>query len=284
MPEGPEVTIVTEQLNSVAKDGVLVNVELLSGRYTKKEFEGYNKLEYPLLVKSVKNKGKFIYWQLENNYLFSTLGMSGTYKTEKNKYARVLFSLVKETKNIQHELDIFYCDMRNFGTLKYTSELELKKKLTSLGPDMLNEPCSLDTWMSLCEKHQNKSVVQFLMTQSVISGVGNIYKSESLYLAQVSPFKTMKELSDIEKTTLYYSVCSVLKSAYENKGSTIRSYSDMFNNKGEYTRFASSPNEMKKARSAVMVYAQKTDPLGNEVKKVTLADKRTTYFVPNVQK
>ena len=39
-------------------------------------------------IHGVLNKGKFIYWLLEGGVIFSTLGMSGTYKTEDNKYAR----------------------------------------------------------------------------------------------------------------------------------------------------------------------------------------------------
>ena len=65
---------------------------------------------------------------------------------------------------------------------------------------------------------------------------------------------------------LYLSVCKVLRNAYDSGGATIRSYSDLYNNEGRYTRFASSPNEIKQARGGhVMVYNQKEDLFGNPV-------------------
>ena len=85
------------------------------------------------------------------------------------------------------DTEIYYSDMRNFGTLKFYfgigSSKELNKKLSEIGPDMLNEPCDEKTWLKICEKRKNQSLVKFLMEQKNVSGVGNIYKSESLFLA-----------------------------------------------------------------------------------------------------
>ena len=48
-----------------------------------------------------------------------------------------------------------------------------------------------------------KQVVKWLMDQSQISGVGNIYKSESLFLAGISPLRKMESLSPQELEKLY---------------------------------------------------------------------------------
>ena len=64
MPEGPECTIVADQLDTAARGWSLTNVELLTGRYTKKEPVGFSEFMDDLgkdgkYIHSVSNKGKF---------------------------------------------------------------------------------------------------------------------------------------------------------------------------------------------------------------------------------
>jgi formamidopyrimidine-DNA glycosylase len=287
MPEGPEVTIVAKQLNFTVQNKVIKNIELLSGRYTKKEPSGFTDFVDGAInhesqkVLGVSNKGKFIYWITSSGVIFSTLGMTGTYKTKDNKYARVRWTFDDNT-------EIYYSDMRNFGTLKFyfgsESSKELNKKLSEIGPDMLNEPCDEKTWLQICEKRKNQSLVKFLMEQKNVSGVGNIYKSESLFLAGLAPYRKVRDCTSEELSRLYTAVKTVLKNSYETGGATIRNYSDLYNNQGQYVAFPSKADEMMKSRIGVMVYSQKEDPYGNPIQKIKLDDQRTTYYSPEVQK
>lgn len=281
MPEGPEVKRITSQLNNELSSDIITNIEVLSGRYLNTPIQGlqqwFEDIEHQAFIQEIQCKGKFIYWDLDGWYLWSTLGMTGSYKTALNDYARVKFSF------IDHD-PVYYCDMRNFGTLKLTSgHGELWKKLGELGPDMLSEPCTLETWLYLCDRYKNKTVVSWLMEQKIISGVGNIYKSESLYLAAINPTRLMSSLSVKEKELLYNSVQEVLKNAYLQGGSTISNYSDLYGNKGEYIQFPSQHDQIAKIRK-VFVYSQKTDPLGNTVEQIKLDDGRTTWWCPAIQK
>jgi len=289
MPEGPECTTVAVQLHSILKNAYLTDVSILSGRYLKTLPEGFERLSerLPLQILGVRNKGKFIYMQLERDWnVFITLGMSGSFKVSTNPYARVQFDYLHDTGEIQVENRVFYSDMRNFGTLKFVQGQDvLEQKLASIGPDMLNAPCSEEQWLNLCERYKRKSLVNFLMTQSVISGVGNIYKSESLFLARLHPARTVSSCSQEELLELYRAVLQVLKIAYETGGSTIRNYSDVYNSEGKYARYASAVKEIADARlGKVMVYGQKTDPYGNLISRITLDDKRTTHYSPVLQK
>lgn len=289
MPEGPECTTVAVQLHSILKNAYLTDVSILSGRYLKTLPEGFERLSerLPLQILGVRNKGKFIYMQLERDWnVFITLGMSGSFKISTNPYARVQFDYLHDTGETQVENRVFYSDMRNFGTLKFVQGQEvLEQKLASIGPDMLNAPCSEEQWLNLCERYKRKSLVNFLMTQSVVSGVGNIYKSESLFLARLHPARTVSSCSQEELLELYRAVLQVLKIAYETGGSTIRNYSDVYNSEGKYARYASAVKEIADARlGKVMVYGQKTDPYGNLISRITLDDKRTTHYSPVLQK
>ena len=104
MPEGPEVTIVTKQLNSAVQNKTIKDIEIVSGRYLRKEPVGFTDYvdyavnQFPQQVLGVNNKGKFIYWLTTTGVIFSTLGMTGTYKTENNKYARVKWTFTDNSE------------------------------------------------------------------------------------------------------------------------------------------------------------------------------------------
>ena len=283
MPEGPECTRTARQVNRYAQGLTMVNLNIVSGRYTKQVPVGFEKFLHKLPVKvlEVKIHGKFIYWLLENKIsIWTTLGMTGNFKLRPSKHTRLAFYFDDGSS-------IYYNDQRNFGTIKFVfDDNTLHRKLTSLGPDMLNNPCTFDLFNHLATtKRTNWSVVKWLMEQSNISGVGNIYKSESLFLAGISPKRTMKSLNKKEREKLYNAICRILHSAYDAGGATIRNYSDLYDNHGKYTAFPSNIERILEARwdNKVMCYGRKEDIYGNPIQRVKLDDQRTTFWSPAVQ-
>lgn len=287
MPEGPECTRTARQLDRAVRGKSLVNLNIISGRYTKQLPTGFADFyialeERNLPVKGVYNKGKFIWWEfgdlLPICYMYTTLGMAGNFKLQPSKHTRIGFYFDDDSS-------VYFNDMRNFGTVKFVfQDKNHEAKLRSIGPDMLNNPPSLSEFIRISRKKPNWTVVKWLMDQSQISGVGNIYKSESLFLAGLDPRRTMDSFTDEELEKLYLAVCKVLSASYESGGATIRNYSDLHNNHGQYTRFPSNPAEMIAAReSRVMVYNQKEDIYGNPVERLKLNDGRTTFWSPEVQ-
>ena len=283
MPEGPECTRTARQVNRYAQGLTMVNLNVVSGRYTKQVPAGFEKFmdKLPLKVLEVKVHGKFIYWVLENHIsIWTTLGMTGNFKLRPSKHTRLAFYFNDGSS-------IYYNDQRNFGTIKFVfDEITLQRKLTSLGPDMLNNPCTFDLFNHLATtKRTNWTVVKWLMEQSNISGVGNIYKSESLFLAGISPKRIMKSLNKTEREKLYNAICRILHSAYDAGGATIRNYSDLYDNHGKYTAFPSNIERILEARwdNKVMCYGRKEDIYGNPIQRVKLDDQRTTFWSPTVQ-
>ena len=287
MPEGPECTRTCRQLDRATRGKSLVNLNFISGRYTKKLPDKFADFyialeEKHLPIKGVFNKGKFIWWEfgdlLPICYMYTTLGMTGNFKLQPSKHTRIAFYFDDDSA-------IYYNDQRNFGTIKFVfDDKDHQKKLDSIGPDMLNNPCTLSTFMDIANRKPGWTVVKWLMEQSQISGVGNIYKSELLFLAGIAPHRLMGSLDDEALEKLYYAICKVLSASYESGGATIRNYSDLYNNHGKYTRFASNPTEIVEARGGhVMVYNQKEDIYGNPVERVKLNDGRTTFWSPAVQ-
>jgi len=268
MPEGPEVKINVDFINSIVQSTKLVNIQILSGRYKKHgPFLGYRDLiEDKPTCTGVGCKGKFIYFNFDTGgSLWSTLGMSGVWQDKPTRHTRV------SIENHRGQT-IYYNDVRNFGTLKYTrSAEELNKKLNSLGPDVLNSEVSNDMLKYCLLRKPNKTVAENLMNQSIISGVGNYLKAEILYASQVSPHRICKDLNDRDIKLLSEACYWLTRRSYKLGGATLSTYRQPSGKKGLYSRrFA--------------VYNQKCDPLGNEVIKETTLDKRTTHWVPKIQK
>ena len=287
MPEGPECTRTARQVDRAVRGKALVNLNFISGRYTKNLPAGFANFyialeDNHLPVKGVFNKGKFIWWEFGDLfpicYMYTTLGMSGNFKLQPSKHTRIAFYFDDDTA-------VYYNDQRNFGTIKFVfDDKDHQKKLDSIGPDMLNNPCTLSEFLRIARLKPRWTMVKWLMDQSQISGVGNIYKSESLFLAGIRPDKLIEECSDEELEKLYHAVCQILSASYSTGGATIRNYSDLYNNHGQYTRFASNPNEIVAARGGhVMVYNQTQDIYGNPVERIKLNDGRTTFWSPAVQ-
>lgn len=245
----------------------MTGINIASGRYLKKAPDGYEDIisALPLNVLGTGVHGKFMYWLLEGTWsIWSTLGMTGQWSKTPSKHTRVEFSVSDEK--------VFYNDVRNFGTLKFVKGPKpLIEKLSSLGPDLLSEECPPGLFIE-CLRHQdNKLIVQALMDQSVVSGVGNYIKSDSLWLSGISPHKKVCELTDRELYVLNKSIRDVMISSFESGGATIKSYKTFSGEEGEYG-------------SKFLVYNRKVDPLGNEVIKEKTKDGRSTFWSPKKQK
>ena len=268
MPEGPEVRKTVDWLQRL-KGKTLKEVGIISGRYSKKkEIPGWERFDYPVLLKDVQCKGKFIYFTFSDDasdyYMFNTLGMSGMWTNTHSKHARVVFFFSDAEP-------LYYTDVRNFGTLKIVNTLkELNKKLKSLGPDMLQDGIEPNQFYELIHKRGHKTIAEVLMNQSVISGIGNYLKAECLYASKISPHRFCSHITEKETADLFYACRRIIRHSYENGGATISTYRQPNGEKGLYSRrFA--------------VYNQEKDPLGNDIIRETTRDKRTTHWVPSIQ-
>lgn len=247
----------------------ITQVEIVSGRYTKKPFDGFEQLvaELPKRVVGAGCHGKFIYVMLDGgeSSLWSTLGMTGHWSGKRSSHDRVTFHL-------DDGQTIYYADTRNFGTLKWVrGSSKLKEKLKSLGPDMLSEDVSHERFQAAMLRKPKWTLAEAMMNQGVIAGVGNYIKADSLWLSRLSPHRKVDSLCGEEFELLNDSIKSVLRSSYKYRGATIKSYRDFDDNVGEYS-------------SMMLCYGRRTDENGDDVIREDTPDGRTTWWVPTRQK
>jgi formamidopyrimidine-DNA glycosylase len=265
MPEGPECRRVAEGLLTAAKSKELTAIRILGGRFLKKEPVGLDSLKLPSVVTSGGVKGKFIWLELENEMtLWITLGMSGFWSRLKIQHSHLALVFKDGT-------ELYFVDQRRFGTFRVGTNAELKKKLSSLGIDPLNDKMlSSFNMEDRLKKVPTKTIVEALMDQRLFAGIGNYIKCEILYRAKINPMTLVKNLTSSEISLLWNYCRDIMHASYRQGGASIRNYQDVEAKKGEFV-------------FEFQVYAQKTDPFGNLVERIETPDGRTTHWVPAIQ-
>lgn len=185
--------------------------------------------------------------------------MTGSWGTRQGTHSRIQISFADNSS-------IFFNDIRSFGTFQVKTKVELNKKLKSIGPDMLSSPPRFDNFLSIMRKKSNKNICDAIMSQNIISGVGNYIKAESLWLSRIFPFAQIKDLTDDHLKLLYYAILFVINASYKSQGATLQTYYTFDDEKGSYV-------------DNLYVYGRKKDFNGFDVIKAQTPDKRTTHYV-----
>ena len=221
MPELPEVetvkeTLKKEVLNRVIKD-VIIYYDGIIAYPSKDEFIKQIKNQK---INDIKRKGKFLMFELDDYYLLSHLRMEGRYYIrdgEKLKHEHVRFIL--------NDKNLCYIDTRKFGRM----HLIPKNMAYSVKPlsDLGLEPWDLDLNVSyLKEKYKNKKlpIKTVLLDQSIITGIGNIYDDEILFLSRINPYKKACDLTKKNLEDIIVNTRNVLEKAIKLGGTTIKTY------------------------------------------------------------
>lgn len=223
MPELPEVETVKRVLLPIVKDCTILKIDVLRKSVVnnlEQEFISYFTNEKFL---SISRIGKFLIFHLTNNkVLISHLRMEGKYielleNEENTKYARVVFHLDNNHK-------LCYDDSRSFGRMIISNENDYlkEKEIAKLGP----EPFAVDDVSFLINKSKRISspIKTALLSQELITGLGNIYVDEVLFASKIHPLTPAKLIKKSEWESIIKESKRILNAAIIAGGSTIKSY------------------------------------------------------------
>jgi formamidopyrimidine-DNA glycosylase len=222
-------------------------------------------------VVDVRRRAKYLLIELERGTLIAHLGMSGSLRV-----------LPPATPLLTHDhydlvLDSGKClrfnDPRRFGSLLWvTGDPGAHALLKDLGPEPLERDFHVD-YLAGKARGRKVAIKQFLMDQQVVVGVGNIYASEALFRAGISPRKAAGRVPRAKLETLVGAVRDVLGEAIRQGGTTLRDYVSADGTPGYF-------------RQKLYVYERSGEPCrrcGTAVKQV-VQGQRSTYFCPRCQK
>jgi formamidopyrimidine-DNA glycosylase len=175
-------------------------------------------------VRSVERRAKYILIGFDTGTLILHLGMSGSLRLVKPG------TVPRAHDHWDLKMDsgwvLRFHDPRRFGSLHWTQgdagEHPLLKKLA---PEPLSDAFDAD-YLYRATRKRAVAIKQLLMNSQIVVGVGNIYASEALFHAGVSPRRKAGRITKAEAAKLVAAVKKVLSQAIKIGGTTLRDYVD----------------------------------------------------------
>jgi len=273
MPEKPEVITVCKKLEKRILNKKIMELKILYPKIVEyPDVETFKNQIKGETINSITTRGKWIVLELNKFYLLFHLRMEGkfffrTSDDEINKHEHAIFTLSDNT-------ELRFADVRKFAKVM----LIPRDKLYTMKP--YNE-LGLEPWDSnltveyLKDKYKNKNtpIKTILLDQTIITGIGNIYADEILFLSNINPLIKPKTLEDEQLDKIIKNTVKVLDKAIEEGGTTIRSYTS---EEGVTGLFQNNLNVHQREK-------EKCHTCGSTIIKIKVGG-RGTYYCPLCQK
>jgi len=224
VPELPEVETIRRGLEPALVGRTITQVLLRHARLRLPLSPELKKILPGQRVIAVERRAKYLLLRLDQGVLLLHLGMSG--------YLR-LFPGAEEPQRHDH-VDLYFDDgmvlrfndARRFGVLLWLGEAsEDHPLLAGLGPEPWDEVMTGD-YLHAVAAGRKSAIKNLIMDQRVIVGVGNIYASEALYRAGISPRAVAGRVSLTRYRRLTEAIREVLEQALDAGGTTLRDFRD----------------------------------------------------------
>lgn len=286
MPELPEVETIKINLEPNVVGKIISGVEILSP----KNFIGNKKDVIGLKINSVDRYGKVLVFQLVNpltrkqNNMFLNIHfkLSGQMLFAKDIDNAVFKNKIPFTKGnkmpanttrviiaFQDRSCLFFNDLRKFGWIKVSD-----KPLIPKGIDVLSKKFTPQLLNSLTLKTR-KPIKLLLMDQDLITGIGNIYANDSLFLAKIHPLRSANSLKKNEVEKLHRAIIQEIKKGIKDKGSS-----------GADEAFILPDGSRGKHQRNFLVYQCEDEPCPRckaTIKRIK-HNGRSSFFCPNCQR
>ncbi len=222
MPELPEVETTKQGIKPHLENQIISDIIVRNSRLRLPVPEHIHESCVKKKIISVTRRAKYILIELSQGYLLIHLGMSGHLRivpshTPPEKHDHVTLVLMNGQA-------LRFCDPRRFGLFTYIEQNPHQHPLLShLGPEPLSQEFN-GTYLYQRTKNRSKPIKSFIMDNEVVVGVGNIYATESLFLAKIHPNSPSKNLSESACHILVTHIKAVLAQAIECGGTTLRDF------------------------------------------------------------
>jgi formamidopyrimidine-DNA glycosylase len=219
MPELPEVEVLARHLRPLLQGKIIRGVEVRREKVLQPtSLRQFQKVLTGTKFTGLSRRGKYLLFELRSKTsgksitLLGHLGMTGkmflAWKDEPlPKHAAVVFDLGRE--------NFIYEDTRYFGRM--TLDLSAVKKL---GPESLDKEFSPEIFAQALKRSRQAIKIK-LLDQSLVAGVGNIYASEALFRARISPKLAANKLTFGQIKKMWCAIREVLAEAIAG-GSTVQ--------------------------------------------------------------
>jgi formamidopyrimidine-DNA glycosylase len=222
------------------------------------------------VIHSVERRAKYLLFGTDSGTALLHLGMSGSLRiidadepAGKHDHIDICFDSGKALR---------FRDPRRFGSLLWSADPLQHDLLRNLGPEPLSEDFNGD-YLHRKSRGRRVSIKQFVMNGSVVVGVGNIYASEALHVAGIHPRRRADRISAARMALLAEAIKSVLQSAIDAGGTTLRDFHDSDGEPGYF-------------KQQLQVYGRAGEPCRRCKRPVSavVLGQRSTFYCKDCQK
>ena len=222
-------------------------------------------------VRSIERRAKYLLITFDAGTLILHLGMSGSLRmlaAGVPPRAHDHWDILLDTGQV-----LRFHDPRRFGSLHWTeSDPHRHPLLAKLAPEPLSDEFDAE-YLYRATRKRTVAIKQFIMNSQVVVGVGNIYASEALFRARISPRRATRRLTRAQAQALARAIKDVLAEAIEIGGTTLRDYVNAEGTPGYF-------------RQQLFVYERARQPcrVCKTPIKQFLQGQRSTYWCPKCQR
>lgn len=291
MPELPEVEVIRRGLQAKLPGRQVQGVEVRESRIVVSEAKEFEKSLVGQTIREVGRQGKYLSLVFERHALLVHLRMTGQltfwnasqpdakdfYRQPQTGLQRIRqHPIDKHTHFIIYWQDghaLYYRDIRKFGRIELLTleQLNQHPSLLALGIEPFTDNYTFANFKPLFKG--SRTIKGLLLDQHAISGLGNIYCDEALFLAGIHPDRKVNTITPQEQERLFESIVTVLNKGINFGGTTLKDYIDSEGKKGSN-------------QESLFVYGRKGEACRqcqSPIQKTVLAQ-RGTHFCPHCQK
>lgn len=273
MPELPEVETVRRGLTRLVQGATIAHVEVRYPKMVTPDADVFTAELISRKIERIDRRGKYLLFRFSGDLtMVSHLRMEGKYDVQPegspvSKHTHVIFHLTDNR-------ELRYTDTRKFGRMQLVptgEETTLAPSLGKLGPEPTAETLTLAYMIKIFGK-SHKVVKPFLLDQTRIAGLGNIYADEVLWLSKINPLTPVNTLTPSQLSELRQNIIDEMALAIGEHGTTVHSFSTAFGEAGQF-------------QNQLHVYGREGEPCercGTKLVKIKVAQ-RGTHFCPHCQ-
>ncbi len=222
-------------------------------------------------ITQVQRRAKYLLLEATTGTCLIHLGMSGSLQvvdidTPVGKHDHVDIVL-------QHGKVLRLHDPRRFGAVLWTqSPITEHKLIKHLGLEPLSDAFTAE-YLYQKAKNRQVSIKVFIMNAQIVVGVGNIYASESLFMAGIHPKRAAGRISLMRFEKLVMSIKQVLQQAITEGGTTLKDFTNADGQSGYF-------------QVKLQVYGKTSQPCprcNTPIKQIRL-NQRSTFYCPCCQR
>ena len=249
MPELPEIEIVKRSLFQKVNKAKIIDVKINNKNLRYKIPSDFSEQLIGEKIISISRRSKYLIFHLKKKLLLVHLGMSGKLllmKKQDKSISRTSFyynlNIIEKHNHIYFTFNngyvLVYNDVRRFGFFKLYNYIQLNKIpfISKLGIEPFSKKFNVKYFRNITQG-KKKNIKNLLMDQTFLSGLGNIYVNEVLFMTKVKPLRRCNGLDKNEVENLIINIKKILKHSISQGGSSIKDFQSTHGKSGNFQQF-----------------------------------------------